>query len=36
MNRHELSKKVVLIANQELAKKQYVSAIDILLGLGHF
>ena len=35
MNRQELSKKVISIANRVLAEKQYVSAIDILLGLDY-
>jgi hypothetical protein len=35
MNRIELAKKVVKIANQGLYDKQYVSSIDILLGLGY-
>lgn len=35
MNRQELSKKVIGIANRVLQEKQYVSSIDILLGLGY-
>lgn len=35
MNQQELEKKVVTIANRVLSEKQYVSAIDILLGLGY-
>lgn len=35
MNREELSKKVTTIANHVLHDKQYVSSIDILLGLGY-
>jgi hypothetical protein len=35
MNRQELSKKVISIAKQALDAKQYVSSIDILLGLGY-
>ncbi len=35
MNREELSKKVIKVASQVLHDKQYVSSIDILLGLGY-
>lgn len=35
MNRSELLKKVISIAGDQLAKKQYVCGIDILLGLGY-
>ena len=35
MNRPELSAKVVKIANQVLQDKQYVSSIDLLMGLGY-
>lgn len=35
MNRQELSKKIVKIANQTFSDKQYVASIDILLGLGY-
>ncbi len=35
MNREELSKKVITVASQVLHDKQYVSSIDILLGLGY-
>ena len=35
MNRQELFIKVAKIANQVLQDKQYVSSIDVLLGLGY-
>lgn len=35
MNQQDLSKKVIGIANKALHEKQYVSSIDILLGLGY-
>ena len=35
MNRQQLEAKVISICNQCIAQKQYVSAIDLLLGLGY-
>ena len=35
MNRQDLSKKVIELAAKTLNQKQYVSSIDILLGLGY-